>query len=168
MKLLKQCIRYGQQVFDAPAGPVSDPAVNPVLLALPEVVNHAVELWWYSVPLRVSSLSELSALQTGYQGPGWDPTWMVFASAGGDPIFLDSGDGSVGTAVHGVGSWTKIPLAPGMAEWVEAMSAWMDLSFGSYGGRPMSDGELADGFETQLLKVLTPIVGPLARNWMPD
>ncbi|WP_158881792.1 SMI1/KNR4 family protein [Rhodanobacter sp. L36] len=70
---------------------------------------------------RASVLAE----QSGYDGPGWQKSWLVIAheTACGDPIFLDQSkiDHPVFTAMHGAGSWEPSLVASSWAQFLAAL-----------------------------------------------
>ena len=68
---------------------------------------------------------ELEEEQLGYSGPDWKASWLAIAreKASGDPIFVDTGhqEFPVFTAIHGVGMWEPLPVAPSLRAFSEAL-----------------------------------------------
>lgn len=167
MSLLEACRRFGQQVRTNVPPSDLDSRAGVVVEALPFLASHELELWWYAVPLVVFGTGTMLEAQRGYGGRTWSDDWFVFAQASGDPIFHRRATGDVATAIAGVGRWSPVVMAPDLASWERAMTAWMDLTFGDFGGTPFAPlGAIAPGFEDQLLARLEPIVGPCAPAWL--
>lgn len=123
MKLLETCRKYGEQV--RVVAPPDDLSANATWLvaAMPELLEHELEPWWYAQPLIIHSAATLADAQRGYDGPGWSTDWTVFAIAGGDPMFRRAGTRDVATAICGVGSWSPIVMAPDLESWAAGMVA---------------------------------------------
>ncbi len=94
------------------------------------------EMTWeadgYEIEVEFVDPDELEAGQLGYahapdgrsliEPDGWRAEWLVVAldQLLGDPIFVDTSDGSlpVATAAHGEGVWDPLPLARSLEDFI--------------------------------------------------
>ena len=71
---------------------------------------------------------------------GWSPHWIVIGQDAGDPVFVDSRDGSVASALHGTGAWNAVRLAGSMPDFLLTLTVWT-ATLARHGDSPL-DGDL--------------------------
>ena len=124
----------GETLPPASSRPVFSILDDPVLHALHERVDPStVRVPWFVEDLAFVPADDLAACQPACGGAGWRAAWLVVAQDAGDPIFLDRSDGSVATAVHGVGAWRSMRLARTCGEFLNLLTAWID-ALADHGG----------------------------------
>jgi hypothetical protein len=159
-------------------------AVEQRVVTLPDALRA-----WYasaspvgvSIPWAVEELTffdvrELRDGQTGYRwsadredvlSTGWDSSWLVIATAGGDPVIASTASSSapVSLAMHGTGSWRPLEIAPDLCSFLVVMSAWIKVCVDVFDGEIRGkDFELREDFKERLDDELARLVGPEHRN----
>jgi hypothetical protein len=123
---------------------------------------------WVIEEMFLYSVRELPAAQEGYRWSGpdqrvltdWHPNWVVVASLLGDPFFVDVADarGPVLFARHGAGRWEAKRVAPGFAQFIEALAAFEGVLLGDFDSDVWTEdglrGEFLDAVETRLARGL--------------
>jgi hypothetical protein len=128
-----------------------------------------VELWSLATPLSVSvpfapdalNLFQPSAVvesSVGYFGESWSFDWLVVGEVAGDPVIADTG--RIGTqimlAIHGVGTWRPVTVAPTPASFLAAVAAWLRVlhRFGGTHLDEANDFNVKPGFDQALREEL--------------
>jgi len=106
--------------------------------------------------------------QIGYAGAGWNADWLVVARemACGDPIFVDRArpELPVLTAMHGMGTWKAIQIAPSWQAFLNAIEMIRPFTKGR--DRRVDVASLpAEERESMLRSLQTTLGSPLSNFW---
>lgn len=144
--------------------------------AVEEVVRAAPTSFTYGYDgIDFVPIDELSRVQAQYRGEGWGGMgwgrdWYVVArrTIHGDPIFVDASkpELAVMTAVHGMGEWTPMPVAPTWRAFVQAVERVRVFSKGREYPVALEENPPSDAERQALQDDLVRILGePLPVMW---
>lgn len=137
------------------------------------LTQELVEFWSSATPIDVEvpfppgflhlfNPSTLAGAQVGYDGDTWDRSWVVIGDVSGDPVITDTT--RLGTpvmlALHGIGSWSPMTVAPDPAGFLRAIAAWLRV-LGRFDGENLdehADFEMKPGFNEELRRELSRVL----------
>jgi hypothetical protein len=139
-------------------------AIEEIVRALPPSLTYGFD------GIEFIALEDLARKQAGYRGEGWGEHWYVVArrSAHGDPIFVDvSSPGlPVMTAIHGMGEWTPVVVAPAWHDFIRAVERVRAFSIGREHLAALEENPPSDEERQALHDDLVRILGaPLPPMW---
>ena len=104
----------------------------------------------------------LASGQVGYDGDDWDRSWVVIGDVSGDPVIADTT--RLGTpvmlAVHGMGTWSPVTVAPDPAGFLRAIAAWLRV-LARFDGERLDEHagfEAKPGFDDELRRELSGVL----------
>ena len=138
------------------------------------LTQELVEFWTSATPIDVEvpfppevlhlfSPPALASGQVGYDGDTWDRSWVVIGDVSGDPVIAHTTRSGtpVMVALHGIGSWTPMTVAPNPAGFLQAIAAWLRV-LGRFDGENLdehADFETKPGFNDELRRELSAVLG---------
>ncbi|QDV16220.1 hypothetical protein Pan153_08410 [Gimesia panareensis] len=107
------------------------------------------EMPWAVEMLILFAPADLLEGQAGYRWLGqtggdviedWNPDWVVMGECSGDPIIADTriSETPILMAMHGMGVWEPLLIAPGLSDFLLLLSAWLQ-SFEEFEGSIQDD-----------------------------
>jgi hypothetical protein len=93
----------------------------------------------------------LSQAQDGYRTGDWQNSWLVIGDSSSDPVIADTaGEGTpIALAVHGIGEWRPRWIAPSLSSFLNALSDWIAVLYGTFDGEMLdedADFDIKPGF----------------------
>jgi hypothetical protein len=146
------------QQFDIKASLLTLPKEQLELLKYSLLLSAEIEKWYASEAIPVNVIirwtanelvlySPLNLLenQAGYRWntntpnellDDWNINWLVIGDIGGDPIIahIDKVGTPISMALHGMGYWNPLEVAPDLATFLDILNIWVNFSEGQNGG----------------------------------
>jgi hypothetical protein len=93
----------------------------------------------------------LSENQEAYRTGDWPASWLVIGDSSSDPVIADTArEGTpIALAIHGTGEWRPRWVAPSLSAFLNALSDWVAVLYGQFGGEMLDDDrdfEVKHGF----------------------
>jgi len=116
---------------------------------LDAVPTSRVDVPWLGGDLELFGVQELSGCQAGYAYNAvtreplqdWRPEWIAIGTCEGDAIIADTAVAALPIlwAVHGIGTWRPKRVAPSLASFLKALSAFTEVLQGEFHGEVFAE-----------------------------
>lgn len=136
------------------------PALSPELVSFYETrAPRNCELEFSPEQLRLYSPDELDERQRGYRAGDWQDPWLAIGDSSADPVIANTAEEGtpIALAIHGIGEWRARWVAPTLATFLGALSDWVVVLYGQFGGEMLDedlDFDVKPGFVDAIRSVL--------------